>query len=125
MLDEAAIAALYERHGHALYRRCLSLVGNPDDAKELLQEVFLQFWKGRERFEGRSSVFTYLYRIATNLSIDRLRRRTTAGVHVEIREAEHRLPGVPGPEAKTVALREIAELTLGLDSETVTVAVMA
>ena len=125
MLDEAAIAALYERHGHALYRRCLSLVSNPDDAKELLQEIFLQFWKNRDRFEGRSSVFTYLYRIATNLSIDRLRRRTTAGVHVEIDEREQRLPSSPGPESKTAALREIAELTIGLDEETLTVAVMA
>jgi RNA polymerase sigma-70 factor, ECF subfamily len=125
MLDEAAIAALYERYGHALYRRCLSLVGNPDDAQELLQEIFLQFWKGRDRFEGRSSVFTYLYRIATNLSIDRLRRRTTAGVHVEIAQAERGLPSAPGPEGRTVALHEIAELTVGLDDETLTVAVMA
>ena len=125
MLDEAAIAALYERYGHALYRRCLTLVRNPDDAKELLQEIFLQFWKGRDRFEGRSSVFTYLYRIATNLAIDRLRRRTTAGVQVQLENAEDRLPSAPGPEAKTTALREIAELTMGLDDETLTVAVMA
>src|SRR5512138_1216388 len=125
MLDEAAIAALYERYAHALHRRCLSLDRNPDDAKELLQETFLQFWKGRDRFEGRSSVFTYLYRIATNLSIDRLRRRTTAGVQVEISQAEQRLPSSPGPEGRTAALKEVTELTVGLDHETVTVAVMA
>ena len=70
-------------------------------------------------------MFTYLYRIATNLAIDRLRRRTTAGVQMELTEAEHRLPTTPGPEARTAALREIAELTAGLDAETLTVAVMA
>ena len=43
MVDEAAIAALYERYGHALFRRCLTLVSNPEDARELTQEVFLQF----------------------------------------------------------------------------------
>ena len=78
-LDEAAIAGLYERYGHALFRRCLTLTSSEEDARELLQEVFCQFWRRRDAFEGRASPFTYLYRIATNLSIDKLRRRRSAG----------------------------------------------
>ncbi|MBI5510080.1 MAG: sigma-70 family RNA polymerase sigma factor [Deltaproteobacteria bacterium] len=125
MIDEAAIAALYERYGHALYRRCLSLVANPDDARELLQEIFLQFWRGRDRFEGRSSVFTYLYRIATNKAIDMLRRRTTAGAVVDEKHADERSGGGFGAERRAAALRELAELTVGLDEETLTIAVLA
>ena len=125
MTDEATIAALYERYGHALYRRCLSLVSNPDDANELVQEVFLSFWKNRDRFEKRSSPFTYLYRIATNQSIDRLRRRKTAGVHIEF-ESSKPLSN-PGriPEEALSSAEELAELTRGLDEDIITVAVMA
>ena len=123
-IDEAAIAAAYERHGHALFRRCLGLVGNEDDARELLQEVFCQFWRGREKFEGRSSTFTYLYRIATNLSIDKLRRRKTAGHQQELDEGRSASPNGT-PERRTAAVTELAELTDGLDEETVMIAVMS
>lgn len=125
MFDEAAIAALYERYGHALYRRCLSLVSNPEDARELTQEVFLQFWRGRDRFEHRSSPFTYLYRIATNLSIDRLRRRKTAGYQMDIDGGPPVATPSAGPDRQALAIQELAELTRGLDDETLTVAVMS
>ncbi len=125
MVDEAAIAALYERYGHALYRRCLTLVSHADDARELTQEVFLQFWRRRDRFEGRSSPFTYLYRIATNLSIDRLRRRKTAGHQIDFDDGPPIATANPGPEHRAQAIQELAELTRGLDDETLTVAVMS
>ena len=125
MVDEAAIAELYRRYGHSLFRRCRQLVGNEDDARELMQEAFFQFWKGRDRFEGRSAAFTYLYRIATNLSIDRLRRRRTAGVQVDVERADTAGKGHQGPEKQTLAAQELAELTQGLDEETITVAVMS
>ncbi len=123
MLDEAAVAELYERYGHALYRRCLQLVGNESDARELLQEVFCQFFKNRARFLGQSSPFTYLYRIATNLSIDKLRRRTTAGVQENLEDARG-VPAHEGPEKQAAAAAQLAALTEGLDEETLTVAVM-
>lgn len=123
-VDEEKVAELYQRYGLALYRRCLSLVSHEDDAAELLQEVFCQFWKGRDRFRGDSSAFTYLYRIATNLSIDRLRRRRTAGDHRPLDEG--RQPGSSGgPDASVGALQELAMLTQGLDEDTLTVAVMS
>ena len=122
--DREQVAALYERYGHALYRRCLALVGNEEEARELLQETFCQFWRDRSRFEGRSSVFTYLYRIATNLSIDRLRRRTTAGIHYEYDDSRDSPPHHSGAEGTVMALGELAGLTQGLDSESLTVGVL-
>ncbi len=125
MIDEGAIARLYERYGPALYRRGLRLLGNPEDARELVQEVFLQFWRHRERFEGRSSAFTYLYRIATNQAIDRLRRRTTAGQQVAVEKVEAQTATRVGPDRQVHALLDLTELTAGLDEETLTVAVMS
>ncbi|MEE8408832.1 MAG: RNA polymerase sigma factor [Myxococcota bacterium] len=125
MVDEAAVADLYARYGHALFRRCRQLVGHDDDAKELVQETFFQFWKGRARFEERASPFTYLYRIATNLSIDKLRRRKTAGVQVDVDRADAAENGSKGPDRRVLAAQELASLTRGLDEETLTVAVMS
>ncbi|MBI3180317.1 MAG: sigma-70 family RNA polymerase sigma factor [Deltaproteobacteria bacterium] len=123
LVDEGVIAELYQRYGPPLYRRCLHLVCNEQDARELLQEVFYQFWRDRGRFEGRSSAFTYLYRIATNLSIDRLRRRRTAGEQVSNEQVA--LTGHHNPAQSAAPVDELAELTRGLDEETLTVAVMA
>jgi RNA polymerase sigma-70 factor (ECF subfamily) len=128
MLDEAAIAALYAKHGHAIYRRCLSLCGRADEAQELVQETFYQALRSRHRFEGRSSPFTFLYRIATNVSIDRLRRRKTAGGDAveldEGRDADHdSLDG--NPTRRLQAAQQLAALTQGLDEDALTVAVMS
>jgi RNA polymerase sigma-70 factor (ECF subfamily) len=125
MLDEAAIAELYRRYGHAVYRRALSLLGHPEDAREIMQESFCQLVRGQDRFEGRSSSFTYLYRIATNLSIDVLRRRKTRGEPVSVEDRN--LQSEPAATARRAlaAASELAELTVGLDAETLTIAVMA
>lgn len=124
MVNEKDAAELYRRYGPALYRRCLTLVSHEEDARELVQETFFQFWRGRNRFEGRSSAFTFLYRIATNLSIDRLRRRKTAGDQGELDEERHE-GREGGPDRRSSALSELAALTEGLDAETMTIAVMS
>lgn len=124
-IDETAVADLYQRYGHALYRRCLTLVHSEADAHELLQEVFCQFWRRREKFAGRSSAFTYLYRIATNLSIDRLRRRHTAGPQVALDETRRPAGEGANAEKRVAAARDLATLTAGLDDDSVTVAVLS
>lgn len=125
MLSEADIAALYAQYGHAIFKRCLRLVGNAEDAHELMQETFFQFFSGRDRFLGKAAPFTFLYRIATNLSIDKLRRRTTAGPRTSIEDApEQAVPG-QSQEQRAQALEEIKVLTEGLDEETLTIAVMS
>ena len=47
---------IYEEYGKAVYRFCLSLTGNPDEAEELMQETFYRAFLSAERFEGRSTV---------------------------------------------------------------------
>ncbi len=118
------IAALYQRYGHALFRRAQKLLNNAAEAEEVMQETFAQYWAARDRFDGRSSLFTYLYRITTNLAIDRVRRRRTAGVQVDASEWEP-VDHAASPEARAAAIETLAVLTRGLEEETLMIAVMA
>lgn len=70
------------------------MVHNPEDAFELAQETFIRAFRNLEQFESRSSLSTWLYRIAANLSIDWRRRE---GRHVILRgeEAENELRRLP------------------------------
>jgi RNA polymerase sigma-70 factor (ECF subfamily) len=136
MITCAQVEELYRRCGHAVFVRCLKLVGNEDEARDLTQETFFQFCRSKDRFEGRSSPFTFLYRIATNVSVDRLRRRKTAGEQLSTSalaeapgtkvamEAEQRLSHVHDP-ASFDTMGTLARLTAGLDDETLTIAVMS
>jgi RNA polymerase sigma-70 factor, ECF subfamily len=63
--DAASFEAFYAEYGERLYRFCYRLCGRSADAEDLSQEVFLAAYLGLDRFEGRSSVATWLYRIAT------------------------------------------------------------
>jgi RNA polymerase sigma-70 factor (TIGR02960 family) len=71
--DEAAFRELTDPYRHELQLHIYRIVGSAQDAEDLLQETLLAAWRGLERFEERASVRTWLYRIATNRSLDALR----------------------------------------------------
>jgi len=74
--DEAALAALYDRFAPALLAICGRILGNPGDAEDVVQEVFLQVWRQAARYDpSRSSVSGWLSLIARSRAIDRLRNR--------------------------------------------------
>jgi RNA polymerase sigma-70 factor (ECF subfamily) len=71
--DEAAFAELVDRFRAELQLHCYRIVGSAQDAEDLVQETLLAAWRGLERFEGRASLRSWLYRIATNRCLNALR----------------------------------------------------
>jgi RNA polymerase sigma-70 factor (TIGR02960 family) len=73
--DEQAFAKLVAPFRQQLHLHCYRITGSVDDADDLLQEVLFAAWKGLPAFAGRSSLRTWLYRIATSRSLNALRDR--------------------------------------------------
>src|SRR6201999_2091375 len=71
--DEDAFREPTAPHRRELQVHIYRIVGSAQDAEDLLQETLLAAWRGLEQFEGRASVRAWLYRIATNRSLDALR----------------------------------------------------
>ena len=115
------VAELYRKHAPALHRRCVSIVGNADDARDLVQETFARYLAASQRWTDRASPFTVLYRIATNAAIDRLRRRKTRGEDELDAEAH---VGDSGVHRRVDSRHDLVWLTHGLSEEEVTVAVL-
>ena len=72
--DASAFAALSERHRRALHVHCYRMLASFDDAEDAVQETLLRAWRGRDGFDGSSLFRAWLYRIATNVCLDLLRR---------------------------------------------------
>ena len=73
--DESAFNSLVEAHRGELHAHCYRMLGSVHDAEDALQDALLRAWRGLPRFEGRSSVRSWLYTIATNASLDMIARR--------------------------------------------------
>ena len=73
--DLAAFEEIYRAHAPRLYSLTLRMLGNPADAEDLLQEVFLAAHRKLEGFRGEAALGTWLYRLATNQCLDYLRSR--------------------------------------------------
>src|SRR5467141_1937245 len=104
--DPDALETLFARNNTALYQTALRLLGNPEDAKDALQEGLLSAYRNLRRFEGRSQFSTWLMRIVINAALMR-RRSAKARPAVSLDEAprEDELPAAerfaddgPNPE---------------------------
>jgi RNA polymerase sigma-70 factor (TIGR02960 family) len=73
--DDEAFRELTEPHRRELQLHCYRILGSTQDAEDAVQETLLAAWRGLEAFEGRASVRSWLYRIATNRCLNALRAR--------------------------------------------------
>lgn len=73
--DQRAFQSLYEKHIGRVYAICVRLCNDKDEASDIAQDVFIQVWKKLKDYRGDSAFSTWLYRVATNITISHLRKR--------------------------------------------------
>lgn len=96
--DRLAMKAFYERHQAGLFHFIRGRLGDAFEASDVMQEAFLEVWKAADRFRGQSSAKTWLYGIARNKAVDRVRKsaRTT------LRDTPDETVADEGPTAQEV-----------------------
>jgi RNA polymerase sigma-70 factor (ECF subfamily) len=98
-----AMGMLYERYRERVYNVALRVVGNGDEAADVLQEVFLLLFRKIHRFREQAFFASWVYRITVNLSLDHLRRRRRAPLPTaedSILDAALETTGLTGPERR-------------------------
>lgn len=82
--DQEAFTQLVEPYQKQLFVHCYRILGSFEDAEDMLQETLVRVWKHLDSFEGRSSLRSWLYKIATNTSLDALDSRKVRGLPKEL-----------------------------------------
>ncbi len=98
---ERAFSELVGSYSERLYWHVRGLVGNHEDTDDLIQDIFVKVWGALEGFRGDSQLFTWMFRIATNESLNFLRRRSLrATLGLESASSAEQEPDVDGDEAQ-------------------------
>ena len=81
--DERAFGELVGRYESKVYSLALRMLRNPEDAEDVLQDTFLRAYRGIKAFQGNSTFSTWIYRIAANSALMRLRKKQLPTVSIE------------------------------------------
>jgi RNA polymerase sigma-70 factor (ECF subfamily) len=111
--DEDAYAHLVRRYEPKLRVYVSQIVGNAEEARDLVQEAFIRVWSNLDQFNPRYRFSTWLFRIAHNLAIDQLRRRRQTVVSLDVGEDDEGSPLRLDPaDPRRGPLGELANLEL-------------
>jgi RNA polymerase sigma-70 factor (ECF subfamily) len=113
--DEEAYRRLVEPYRAELLAHCYRMLGSVHDAEDALQDALLRAWRGLGKFEGRSSPRTWLYRIATNTSLDAIGRRPQRVLPIDYGPAADPHDGVGRPLLESVLVEPYPDEGLGLE----------
>ena len=113
--DEDAFARLTEPHRRALHAHCYRMLGSVADAEDALQETLLRAWRGLASFEGRSSLRSWLYAIATNACLRAIERRPKRVLPIDYAPAADPHDGLGEPLVESVWVEPYPDERLGLE----------
>ncbi|MFN2555456.1 MAG: sigma-70 family RNA polymerase sigma factor [Nitriliruptorales bacterium] len=109
LLNDGSEGAELEAYRGELTGYCYRMLGSPFDAEDAVQETMVRAWRGADRFEGRSSLRTWLYQIATHVCIDALRSRQRRAHPMELGPASPASATLPAPLPETVWIEPIPD----------------
>jgi len=119
--DTEAFDELVSRYRTRVFSMIYNMVHNEQDTWDLAQDSFVKAWKSIKRFRGRSSFYTWIYRIVMNVTIDWLRKKQVKGGGVEfddltqLREVDPASKTVPKKEALPYETMERDEIRARID----------
>ena len=113
--NEDAYRRLVEPHRSELHAHCYRMLGSVQDAEDALQEALVRAWRGLPKFEGRSSLRSWLYRIATNTSLDAIERRPKRVLPIDYGPPADPHGGVGEPVVESVWIEPYPDETLGIE----------
>ena len=114
--DDDAFGRLAGPYRGELHAHCYRMLGSTADAEDALQETLLRAWRGLPQFEGRSSVRSWLYKIATNVCLRAIERRPRRVLPVDYGPAADPHDGLAEPVTEAVWLEPYPDERLGLGS---------
>ena len=88
MNKEQQFNDLYAKNKDKIYRICCYYMDDPDDRQDLFQEVLTNIWRGLDRFEGRSKVSTWVFRIAVNSALAHRKKQRRENSSMNLAENE-------------------------------------
>jgi RNA polymerase sigma-70 factor, ECF subfamily len=112
--DEAAWTELVEATYRDVYSLCLRILRDPDDAVEATQDAYLKAWRGLKGFRGDARFSTWLYRVASNAAISKLRSRKRRREREVGDEALALLESPGGTEERASVLLDVQRLERAL-----------
>jgi len=113
--DETAFAALLERYRGELHAHCYRMLGSVHDAEDALQDALLRAWRGLAKFEGRSSLRSWLYTIATNTCLDQIARRPKRVLPIDYGPPTEPHTGPGEPVVESVWIEPYPDEILGVE----------
>jgi RNA polymerase sigma-70 factor (ECF subfamily) len=116
--DETTFRRLVEAHRADLHAHCYRMLGSLHDADDALQDTLLRAWRALPKFRGRSSLRTWLYRIATNVCLDAIARRPKRVLPIDYGPASR--PGddeLERPVPEPVWIEPFPDETLGTEGD--------
>jgi RNA polymerase sigma-70 factor (ECF subfamily) len=113
--DDDAYRRLVEPHRPGLHAHCYRMLGSVQDAEDALQEALLRAWRGLPRFEGRSSLRSWLYTIATNTCLNLISRRPRRVLPIDYGPPADPHGGPGEPVVESVWVEPYPDEQLGLE----------